>query len=89
MFSNGPDPSLFEKRTCKSGGSMEKRSDEKAFVTKLIDCAGEAGETKVRLDFSRDFGYISDQKHEKLLEKYEQVSRMLYGMMDKADKFCG
>jgi four helix bundle protein len=68
--------------------AWKKRRYEKAFISKLIDCAGEAGETEVWLDFSRDFGYISDEKHEQLLEKYEEVSRMLYGMMDKADKFC-
>jgi len=38
--------------------AWKKRRYEKAFVSKLIDCAGEAGETEVWLDFSRDFGYI-------------------------------
>ncbi|MFO7740593.1 MAG: four helix bundle protein [Desulfatiglandaceae bacterium] len=68
--------------------AWKKRRYEKAFISKLIDCAGEAGETEVWLDFSRDFGYVGNEKYERLLQKYEEVSRMLYGMMDKSDKFC-
>jgi four helix bundle protein len=40
--------------------AWKKRRYEKAFISKLIDCAGEAGETEVWLDFSRDFGYIEE-----------------------------
>ncbi|MBW2645066.1 MAG: four helix bundle protein, partial [Deltaproteobacteria bacterium] len=32
--------------------AWKKRRYEKAFISKLIDCAGEAGETEVWLDFS-------------------------------------
>ena len=53
----------------------------------MIDCAGEAGETEVWLDFSRDFGYISDTQHHEFLENYDQMNRMLFGMVDKAEKF--
>ena len=38
--------------------AWKKRRYEKAFISKLIDCAGEAGETEVWLDFSKDFVYI-------------------------------
>ena len=68
--------------------AWKKRRYEKAFISKLIDCAGEAGETEVWLDFSRDFGYVGNEKYEQLLQKYEEVSRMLYGMMDKSERFC-
>jgi four helix bundle protein len=34
--------------------AWKKRRYEKAFISKLIDCAGEAGETEVWLDFSKD-----------------------------------
>ena len=68
--------------------AWKKRRYEKAFISKLIDSTGEAGETEVWLDFSRDFGYLDDNKYQEFMNKYDEVNRMLYGMIDKADKFC-
>ena len=68
--------------------AWKKRRYEKAFISKLIDCAGEAGETEVWLDFAKDFGYINIGKHKDLMNRYDEVNRMLYGMMKKTDKFC-
>ena len=68
--------------------AWKKRRYQKAFVSKLIDCAGEAGETEVWLDFSKDFGYLDVVKYQELMDGYNQVNKMLYGMIDKADKFC-
>ena len=68
--------------------AWKKRRYEKAFISKLIDCAGEAGETEVWLDFSKDFGYLEEKNYQELLSKYDEVNRMLYGMMDKSEKFC-
>ena len=68
--------------------AWKKRRYEKAFISKLVDCAGEAGETEVWLDFSRNFGYLSDDKYSDFMNRYDEVNRMLYGMIDKAHKFC-
>ena len=68
--------------------AWKKRRYEKAFIAKIIDATGEAGETEVWLDFSMDFGYLDMAKQEELMEKYDEVNRMLYGMIDKAGKFC-
>ena len=68
--------------------AWKKRRYEKAFISKLIDCAGEAGETEVWLDFSKDFSYLNENKYSELIDKYDEVNRMLYGMMDKSEKFC-
>ena len=68
--------------------AWKKRRYEKAFISKLVDCAGEAGETEVWLDFSRNFGYLSDDKYRDFMNRYDEVNRMLYGMIDKAHKFC-
>ena len=68
--------------------AWKKRRYEKAFVSKLIDCAGEAGETEVWLDFSKDFEYINNEQHQDLMKRYDEVNRMLYGMINKSDKFC-
>jgi four helix bundle protein len=67
--------------------AWKRRRYEKAFISKLVECAGEAGETGVWLDFSRDFGYIENEQHQYFLSKYEEVNRMLQGMIDKASKF--
>ena len=68
--------------------AWKKRLYRKAFVSKLIDCAGESGETEVWLDFAKDLGYLGVDLHRNLVSRYEEVNRMLYGMIDKADKFC-
>ncbi|MFC1813019.1 four helix bundle protein [Thermodesulfobacteriota bacterium] len=68
--------------------AWKKRRYEKAFVSKLIDCAGEAGETEVWLDFSKDFNYIDKSMYDDLMRRYDEVNRMLYGMINKPDKFC-
>jgi len=58
------------------------------FVSKIIDAAGEAGETEVWLDVSKDAGYLSIEKYENLISGYDEVNRMLYGMINKPDSFC-
>ena len=69
--------------------AWKKRRYKKSFIAKVIDAAGEAGETEVWLDFSKDIGLIDETKHGELSSKYNEVSKMLFGMIDKADKFCG
>lgn len=68
--------------------AWKKRRYKKLFVSKLIDCAGEAGETEVWLDFSKDLGYINSEEYEDLISRYDEVNRMLYGMISKVSKFC-
>ena len=64
-----------------------KRRYEAHFVSKLTDCDGENGETESSLDFARDCGYISSQKHKELAAKCTEVRRMLGGMMKKTECF--
>jgi four helix bundle protein len=68
--------------------AWKTRRYKKAFISKLVDCSGEAGETEVWLDLSKDLGYLQKANYDDLIEKYDEVSRMLTGMIDKADKFC-
>lgn len=68
--------------------AWKKRRYEKAFISKVIDCASEAGETEVWLDFSKDFGCLDEDIYQDLIGEYDEVNRMLFGMIDKADKFC-
>jgi four helix bundle protein len=68
--------------------AWKKRRYQKMFVAKIVDAAGEAGETEVWLDFSKDFRYFDEDKHCDLTNRYEEVNKMLNSMIDKADKFA-
>ena len=68
--------------------AWKKRIYPKMFVSKVVDAAGEAGETEVWLNFSKDSGYVQVEKYEELVSGYEEVHRMLYGMFEKPEKFC-
>lgn len=68
--------------------AWKKRRYPKMFVSKIIDAAGEAGETEVWLNFSRDSGYLAESNYRVFINGYDEVNRMLYGMIDKQDKFC-
>jgi four helix bundle protein len=68
--------------------AWKKRKYEKMFVSKVIDAAGEAGETEVWLDVSKDSGYLRGDVYHNLFNQYDEVNRMLFGMIDKSDKFC-
>ncbi len=65
-----------------------KRRYEKAFVNKLTDAAGEAGETEVWLDFSLCHEYIPNTKYEYFIGKYSEIGKMLSSMMNNPGKFC-
>src|SRR5215203_3333807 len=66
---------------------FRKRQYPKMFVNKLSDSDGECTETQAWLDFAHDCRYISTTEHERLVRKYEEVGRMLGGMMQSPDKF--
>lgn len=65
-----------------------KRQYPNMFVSKLADCDGEATETQVWLDFARDCGYLSPEHHKELKAGYEEVGRMLNGMIHNPQKFA-
>ncbi len=68
--------------------AWKKRIYPKMFVSKLVDATGEAGETEVWLGVSKDAGYLPKEKYEELISGYDEVNRMLYGMVEKHEKFC-
>ncbi|MBU1423160.1 MAG: four helix bundle protein [Bacteroidetes bacterium] len=70
------------------GESWYKRKYPKAFINKLSDAIGEAAETEVWIDFSKDFSYIDIESHNYFVEKYEEVCRMLQSMINNPEKFC-
>jgi len=68
--------------------SWAKRIYVKIFVNKFADALGEESETEIWLDFSRDCGYINNEKHDYFLNEYEEVRKMLISMMNNPEKFC-
>ena len=68
--------------------AWKKRRYEKMFISKIVDSAGEAGETEVWLRFAKDSGYLTVNDFDRLIDGYDEVNRMLNGMIEKADKFC-
>jgi four helix bundle protein len=68
--------------------AWKKRRYQKMFISKVIDSAGETGETEVWLRFAKDAGYLFVDDFNRLINGYDEVNRMLNGMVDKADRFC-
>ena len=64
-----------------------KKRYAKMFVSKMADADGEATETQVWLDFARDCGYVSASRQEQLTKGYEEVGRMLGGMILNPERF--
>jgi four helix bundle protein len=67
---------------------FRKRRYPNMLVNKLTDCDGEATETQVWLDFALDCGYMSKENHDHLTNGYEEVGRMLSGMMANPRRFA-
>ncbi len=64
-----------------------KRQYPSMFVSKLADSDAEATETLVWLDFARDCGYIRIEDFQRLTTGYEEIGRMLSGMIRNPEKF--
>jgi four helix bundle protein len=65
-----------------------KRKYPKSFVSKLLDSLAEEGETEVWVDMSLDFKYIDEDLHGSLIERCQEVAKMLNSMINNPDKFC-
>ena len=63
------------------------RQYTKMFVSKIADADGEATETQVWLDVSKDCAYLSIEDHTRLIDGYGEVGRMLGGMLANPEKF--
>jgi len=64
-----------------------KRHYPNMFASKLADCDAEATETQVWLDFARDCGYLSQERHKEVAAGYDELGRMLGGMIANPEKF--
>jgi four helix bundle protein len=66
-----------------------KRRYEKHFISKLTDSDGEQMETQHWIETALECEYVDQKTSAQLIGKCLEVGRMLNGMMDKADMFCG
>jgi four helix bundle protein len=64
-----------------------KRRYEAHFISKLSDCDGENGESDTWLDYARDCGYLSSEKHEVLTSAIVEVGKMLGAMLNNPQPF--
>jgi four helix bundle protein len=64
-----------------------KRRYPNMFVSKMADADSEGAETQVWLDFARDCGYLSQDRHDALIIGYEDVGKMLGSMIATPEKF--
>ena len=64
-----------------------KKQYPKMFVNKMTDADGEATETQVWIDFATDCGYFSPSNQARLKSGYEEIGRMLGGMIAHPEKF--
>jgi four helix bundle protein len=67
---------------------FRKRRYPNMLISKLTDSDAEATETQVWLDFAHDCGYMSKENYDRLTLGYEEVGKMLSGMMKNAAKFA-
>jgi four helix bundle protein len=69
------------------GEGYRKKLYPKMFISKMADADGEATETQVWLDLATACEYLSEKRRFELVTGYEEVGRMLGGMIAHPEKF--
>ena len=64
-----------------------KRKYEQIFVRHLNDALGSSEETRTWLEFARDCCYITVEQYTQLERRYDEVSAMLYSLMENWQTF--
>lgn len=64
-----------------------KKRYENIFIRHLNDSLGSSEETRGWLDFSLDCGYISNEIHDRLYKEYDEVSAIIYSLMNSWQSF--
>lgn len=67
--------------------AFRKRRYPKAFVAKLSDVEGEAAETQTWIEFAYSCNYITLEKRDDLLSKYDHVIGMVVIMISKPNNW--
>jgi four helix bundle protein len=64
-----------------------KRRYEPHFISKLTDADMENSETLVWIDFALSCGYINEETNDRLIQKQEEIGRLLCFMIENPSKF--
>jgi len=67
--------------------AFRKRRYPKSFIAKLSDSEGEAAETQVWLDYALECGYIENETHHALTDKYEHIISMIVNMISRPESW--
>lgn len=70
------------------GEAFRKRRYPKSFIAKFSDSEAEAAETQIWIDFALEFGYIDNEKHALLNDKYDHILSQLVIMINSPEKWC-
>ncbi|MCW3075319.1 MAG: diversity-rating retroelement protein bAvd family protein [Flaviaesturariibacter sp.] len=57
------------------------------FVSKLTDADMENSETGVWLEFSFAFGYLSEERYQDLMNRNEEIGRLLFHIIENPEKY--
>jgi four helix bundle protein len=64
-----------------------KRSYENIFKRQLTDSYGSCHEVRLWLDFALDCRYITQDEHDRLASRYEELAKMIYRLCDNWTTF--
>ena len=70
------------------GEGYRRKLYPKMFVSKMSDADGEGSETQVWIEFAYACGNISAELRLHWIDGYEEVGRMLGGMIAHPERFC-
>ncbi|HEY6977123.1 MAG TPA: four helix bundle protein [Chitinophagaceae bacterium] len=68
--------------------SYRKRIYPAHLVSKLSDADMENAETEVWLDFSKDCKYLTVEKYDKLVDRNNEIGKLLGYMIKHPEKYC-
>jgi len=64
-----------------------KRKFEKIFIKHLVDAIGSSEETRTWLDFANKCEYLQNDDHERLNKGYDEITAMLFSLLNKWKSF--
>ena len=64
-------------------GKQESQADVRRFVRIAL---GSCDESRVWLEFAKDLGYLDKKDHHRLDQKYQEIGRMLQGLIKRYSK---
>jgi four helix bundle protein len=64
-------------------GYSRQRTSKAALRVFLVNAIGSCDETKLWLEMAKDLGYVSTERYEKAAREYDEVGKMLFGLLKR------